>query len=548
MNTENTEFELMESTPSAEGSQSLLKHEETADERIAQEIKRFSLPDAKIAELKKKFGKLKIRQLPAADDKAAMKLYRDEKKVVQEALAVVRKVRTSLEGKRKELKADYLKIGKGIDAEASRLTDLVSPLEVQLKEHWDASEKAETDRENEAERLAQEKLQGRVRDLLDAGIQFDGSFYSIGDISVDVVTLKTFKDEQFAALLAKVQEVKAKKDEEAAAEQKRLDEEKRLEEEAKLKLKEDQDKLEKERIAFQKEKDELKAAQEKQRELEIKNRRLSIEGLGLIYNSGIYGYVFFCPSGRVEVKLSEITESSEEQWTSILSNVEGLVKEAKAKESERLETLERQEKEKTDRQNKLVSLGLSFDGEQFRYKDINFHWTDILTMSGEQFAKAIEGATARMQQLKEEEAAETRIDERANARISQLQTMGYTFYPPTEQSPAVLIYSKPGIAGFRVPYQTLREINAEAWGMQLKLFLDEANKIEAAWQKAEDEKAAKLEADRKAAMNEIELVAEYFQKLNSIEKPEIKTVAVLEMTEKFFIEFAAVTISLKNLN
>lgn len=70
------------------------------------------------------------------------------------------------------------------------------------------------------------------------------------------------------------------------------------------------------------------------------------------------------------------------------------------------EEKERQEAERVDRQNKLHRLGLRFDGEQFVYKDINFHWVEISTMSGPAFAKALAGAESRMAEIRQEEQAE----------------------------------------------------------------------------------------------------------------------------------------------
>jgi hypothetical protein len=59
-------------------------------------------------------------------------------------------------------------------------------------------------------------------------------------------------------------------------------------------------------------------------------------------------------------------------------------------------------KEQRDaRCKKLFDLGLKFNGTELFYKDINFHWTDIICMSDKEFDKALEGATKRMEVLKE---------------------------------------------------------------------------------------------------------------------------------------------------
>ena len=54
----------------------------------------------------------------------------------------------------------------------------------------------------------------------------------------------------------------------------------------------------------------------------------------------------------------------------------------------------------------MKRLGLKWDGQSFTYRDINFHWTDLKCMSKEDFDKAYEGASKRMEQLKTEEKSE----------------------------------------------------------------------------------------------------------------------------------------------
>lgn len=53
-----------------------------------------------------------------------------------------------------------------------------------------------------------------------------------------------------------------------------------------------------------------------------------------------------------------------------------------------------QEKQE-DRCKKLWNIGLKFNGTDFIYQDINFHWTDIVCMDDDDFEKALIGATAR---------------------------------------------------------------------------------------------------------------------------------------------------------
>jgi hypothetical protein len=70
---------------------------------------------------------------------------------------------------RQALKSDYLRIGRGIDAEAVRLTDLILEIEDPLDEQLKAIDQLKAAAKQEAERKEQEKLQGRVTSLIDAG-------------------------------------------------------------------------------------------------------------------------------------------------------------------------------------------------------------------------------------------------------------------------------------------------------------------------------------------------------------------------------------------
>ena len=163
-------------------------HSLSTDEIIQNEIQKYSVADAVISELKVKFKGLKIKGI---DDK---KGYEEVKK----AQLIMRDYRTSVEKKRTELKADSIKIGKGIDEEARRLTALIAEVEDPLKEKRQAIDDAKKAEEERIEREAEEKFQNRIKELEAVGISFDGSFYSIGDsISVDVFTVKEFTDEVF---------------------------------------------------------------------------------------------------------------------------------------------------------------------------------------------------------------------------------------------------------------------------------------------------------------------------------------------------------------
>jgi hypothetical protein len=59
-----------------------------------------------------------------------------------------------------------------------------------------------------------------------------------------------------------------------------------------------------------------------------------------------------------------------------------------------------------NRCDKLTNLGLRYDGQQFIYQDINFHWTDIVCMTDAEFKKAYEGAVKRKAVIDAKEASD----------------------------------------------------------------------------------------------------------------------------------------------
>ena len=180
---------------------------ESVESRIEFEIQKFNVADATIAELKEKFKDLEISGI---DDKKGMK-------AVNEAIGIVRTLRTGVEAKRKDLKNFYLATGKGIDAEAKRITELLVDVENPLKEKKQAIDDEIKRIEEEKAELEQKRLDERVDQLKMSGIAFDGQFYSVGNISVDIVTIKDLSDELFDDLKSRVERESA-----LIAEQKRI--------------------------------------------------------------------------------------------------------------------------------------------------------------------------------------------------------------------------------------------------------------------------------------------------------------------------------------
>ena len=438
----------------------------TVEDVISTEIKKFNLADAKIAELKEQFKDLKIS---GVEDK-------DGYKAVSEAIKIVRTYRTGVEKIRKQIKEDYLKTGRAIDEEAKRLTASLEEIENPLKDkkqEIDDEIQAEKDRQ-EAE--AQAKTDKRVEELEAVGIKFDGRFYSIGeDISVDIVTIKDFTDEQFAEFKNRVSAVNDKLQE--AERIKNLHNERReilldfwayvpedfknlnfgemFEENFKTLLeqakqgKADFDEAQKKQAEeAQRQADERKALNYEKRSFKFEK-----EGFEVAENGNL---LFSTESGQILIQKQDLEEISNEAFDTLFEikkrEKETLLNKSKDLQKQREADAQRKAEEEAEKKKSeeleaktnsrietLLKLGLKFDGVQtYIFHDINFDiFADIKTMSDADWSEAIIGATKRkaeiekeiadkeeaerVQKLPEINKAERYIDEVMKVAFPQLQ-------------------------------------------------------------------------------------------------------------------------------
>lgn len=147
---------------------------------------------AKILEWKEKYGGLKIAGL---DD-------RDGYKAVTSAIAELRTTRTTIENKRKDLKALPLEIGRKIDATAKELIGMIEPMEEALKAEKKIidDEKERLRAEKEAE--AQKRIDDRVMNLTELMFTFNGTGYQLGELMVSSGEVKNLNDEQWNSFVS----------------------------------------------------------------------------------------------------------------------------------------------------------------------------------------------------------------------------------------------------------------------------------------------------------------------------------------------------------
>lgn len=150
-------------------------------EQTIAELKKSTVTDEALAALKEQYSGMVIAGI---ED---MKGY----KAVTSAVSTLRKLRTSVEARRKELTEPALKFQREVKAEADRITAELKPLEEQLKEQV-----SNIDDAREAARKAE--YQRRLQLLMECGYQLVNGFLACGPVSFLVDELTDLTDEQLA--------------------------------------------------------------------------------------------------------------------------------------------------------------------------------------------------------------------------------------------------------------------------------------------------------------------------------------------------------------
>jgi len=200
----------------------------------------FAIDTQLISDQVAKYSSLTIAGI---DDKAGAK-------AVKEARLELKKVRTTIENKRKELKEGSLQFGRKVDAVAKELTSLVEPTEKLL-------ESREREIENKIAEIAAERLRNRVEQL-----------NNVRAILPPIKTLETLSDDAFAVMLKNATEEHATKME-REAEQARQEKLRREQEEAERKAEAERLRAEREALEAEREKQRQEQARiDEQRRIE----------------------------------------------------------------------------------------------------------------------------------------------------------------------------------------------------------------------------------------------------------------------------------------
>lgn len=412
--TQNIEFEDIPREQTEQKSEAIEAKVLTADDIAKNEIQKFNLADAAIDAMKKKYSGLTISGI---ED-------REGYKKVKAAWQIVRGKRLQVEKTHKIIKADYLVVSRAIDGEKNRLVELLEPLESELKTELDRIDNAIEEKKQEAERIAQARLQTRVATLLENGIQFNGSFYAIGEtITVDVVVLKNLSDDEFNQLLQRVQAENSKIIA-AKAEAERLEREER-------------ERIEAQRIENERQEQELKRQREEMERQQADMRRqrtqLRIDVLknaGLTYHIDHDGILIknFPDAGLISIKVREFEYLDGDAWDAKFLEIRADINRLRALQAEKDEERkaeqlrkveeERQRKEKADRWNarasELYKLGMhELNGRFYILTDtmdemVHRYAVDMFDAPEDEWTKILEGIKT--------EISDTRIKDDENKR------------------------------------------------------------------------------------------------------------------------------------
>ena len=370
--------------------------------KILQEDDLKNLKDAveKIKSFKRKYG---IKKMLVTDIES-----KDQKEKLRLAIAEVRTTKTSLEKDKKEKTLPYRNTVTYINNNYDKVIDAAESILTPLKDHKKEVDELIEAEEKKAELELQERVNNRVKRLIDEGATFDGSYYSIGSdqfnvptISLGIVDIQTTPDGIFENILQQVIEkasIIAVETEKSNAEKKRLEDEriaKELEDKQvfdlqQAQLKKEQDELAAELAEFKKQKEELRLAQEKMNKEKLDEQvRLSNEAatkaknrinaryeqlfaLGMEFNSqyGCYIYEDINVDNATEINLF-----NEDEWNDLIAKIipaiseRVLMTEKKAAEAKNISDkviadkaiTDKKEKDEMDEKTRIESLNKQGD-------------------------------------------------------------------------------------------------------------------------------------------------------------------------------------------
>ncbi len=127
----------------------------------------------------------------------------------------LRKIKNSIDTKRKELKQIYLEGGRAVDAEAKKYIAIVDPV---IEQRIEAIDKVT----REMDAIRRKKANERTRQLTDCGFEFSAGAYRLGSKVVHAIAIDETNDEDWKALI-EAGKIERKRIEDETAQAKQLE-------------------------------------------------------------------------------------------------------------------------------------------------------------------------------------------------------------------------------------------------------------------------------------------------------------------------------------
>lgn len=459
------------------------------EERISMEIAKYDVPRATIAKWKADTAHLLN---PESKDK-------EWYKAIKEAIAWGRGKRGAVKEKYDELTEESKLITNALRKERDELVELLfdgeNPLK-KVKEDYDTAEEQEKAR---IEQELQAKLQGRVATLIENGMRFTGSYYTIGDTtSMDVVTLKGMTDAQFdefkGRVIAQHTEIKAA---EAKEKKRQEDEQAALKEQQRLQAEQAQQ-LENDRKELARQRQEMEDQKNAMKKQITDSRKALLANLGFtMRHTGHMAFTIETGenlSNGINIPEEQITEMTAAGWDA-------------------------------------------------RYEDIT---------------KKVEGWKAKNKKYladkaqKEQQEAKRREDERIAAEIRRLRVkariseIGHRFQMSESTDSKIYIRESNwhGIDNITILLSRLENSDDHEWEHKLKVLEVEHKNILAAEKKLEEQRdremkeqaekeAADQEAARQLQLGDAQKIKLYVAKVRAIKVPELEDESMTQQLEYF---------------
>lgn len=164
-----------------------LEKQSIVDITIKTEIKKFEVNPEQLKEKVKSYSELVIN---GVDDK-------EGRLSVSEARKDLKKCRTSITNKAKELRDNFNKVSKAIIAREKELIEITEPTEKYLELLELEIETEEEDIKRRKAEAEQERIMTRTKLLESVGASFNGAVYSLREHTIQYAEVKLFTDQEF---------------------------------------------------------------------------------------------------------------------------------------------------------------------------------------------------------------------------------------------------------------------------------------------------------------------------------------------------------------